>query len=428
MRFNIFISCLLVSMIFALTLPVLHAADQPDGTTAGMTLEASPKGWSLHAVSVDAHELFTTLAAAGNMQLIVDDTVKRQVTINIVDKPALDILKTVVDAYGFSWAEIDGVQIISEGMPRSPSSYLLSDIASVRTKYVSPSQAWNLLPAFLQGEVKINTDQNSVVLSGPRAVLEKFRQDVEQFDQPAQQIMLDVNVIEFTDLTTDNFAALLEYSNGKVGITTDSLTGQMTLTALTQLPERFNAQLQSLITQRKARVRANPRVATLSGQGAKIFIGQQQYLTTPVNIPGRGASNNIDAGVSLEITPLTGGNGEIILDLNEEISTLSAPDSVTNLPTKTTRSARSIVRVQDGQTVIIGGLRQKESRSVQRAIPILSSIPLLGALFRSQKVENTEVDLAVFITARTLSPTGHLSLKEEEAMKARMGIEGAPKP
>ncbi|MHB0937233.1 MAG: type II secretion system protein GspD [Armatimonadota bacterium] len=414
-----------LALIFMLSITGLAANDTAKNTAGDMVLDIapSPNGWTIHAVSVDAHELLTTFAAKAHLQLIVDDALKRRITIHIVDKPALEVLKVVVDAYGFAWAEVDGMHIVSEGMPRSPSSYLLSDIASVTTKYVTPSQAWALLPTFLQGEVKINTDQNAVILSGPRPVLEKFRADVGRFDIPAEQIMLNVDVVEFTNMDTDTFAALLSYGNDKFGITTDSLTGETTLTALAFLPTHFAARLQALVEQHKARVHANPRIATVSGRGASIFIGQQQYLTNPVNIPGRGNSYSIDAGVSLSITPLTGGDGEIILDLSEEISTLSAPDAVTGLPTKTTRSANSTIRVRDGQTVVIGGLRQAEDRSTRHAIPVLSKLPLIGSLFRSKRTETTMVDLAIFITARTLSQTGHLPAAEEEQLKQMIGIE-----
>ncbi len=384
-----------------------------------LEIEPSAHGWTLYAINIDAHELLTAFAADAHLPLIVDDTVKRKLSINIVDKPEREVLQVIVDAYGFSWAEVEGVHIISQGMPRTPSSYLLSDIASITTKYVSPAQAKQLFPIFLQSHIKENTDQNAVVLSGPQAVLDKFRQDVEQLDVPAAQIMLDVNVVEFTDMDTDTFAAMLGYSNANLGVTTDSLTGQLTLNAIVDLPTLFFSQLQALVEKRQARVRANPHVATVSGQQATIFIGQEQYLTTRVGSSG----NSISAGVRLEVTPLTGGGGEIILDLNEEISTLSAPDAITGLPTKTTRTASTTVRVRDGQTIVTGGLRQAESRSVRRAIPILSEIPIIGNLFRSKKTEKTTVDLAIFITARSLSPTGHLPAEEEAQIRERFGIE-----
>ncbi len=393
--------------------------DEEEKDEKVLEIEPSARGWTLHAINVDAHELLTAFAAEAHLPLIVDDTVKRALTINIVDKPEREVLQVIVDAYGFSWAEVEGVHIVSEGMPRTPSSYLLSDIASVTTKYVSPAQAKQLFPIFLQGNIKVNTDQNAVVLSAPQAVLDKFREDVEQFDVPAAQIMLDVNVVEFTDMDTDTFAAMLGYSNANLGVVTDSLTGQLTFNAIVDLPTIFFSQLQALVEKRQARVRANPRIATVSGQQATIFIGQEQYLTTRVGSSG----NSISAGVKLEVTPLTGGAGEIILDINQEISTLSAPDAVTGLPTKTTRTARTTVRVRDGQTIVTGGLRQTESRLVRRAIPILSEIPIIGNLFRSKKTEKTTVDLAIFITARSLSPTGHLPAEEETQIRERFGIE-----
>ncbi len=158
----------------------------------------------------------------------------------------------------------------------------------------------------------------------------------------------------------------------------------------------------------RACVRANPRIATLSGQSANIFIGQQQYLHTPVDIPGQGTSDNITAGVSLSVSPLIGADGEIILDLSEEVSTLSGADPITGLPTKTTRTAQTCVRVHDGQTIVTGGLRQQETTSTKTAIPIISNLPLVGGLFRSNETEKTDVDLAIFITARVLNTSGQL--------------------
>lgn len=387
-----------------------------------LEIEPSEGGWTIHAINVEAHELLTTFASEAGLPLIVDDTVKRKLTLNITDKSETEILSIIVDAYGFSWAQVDGIHVVSEGMPRTPSSYLLSEIASVTTKYVAPNQAQQLLPIFLQQHVKVNTDQNAVVLSGPKPVLEKFRQDVEQFDVPATQIMLDVNVVEFTDVDTDTFAALLGHSNDSLSVVVDSLTGNLTLTAIADLPTVFFSQLRALVTRRQARVRANPRIATVSGQSANIFIGQQQYLTTPIGY-GYGGANSINAGVSLTMTPLTGGEGEIILDLQEEISTLSAPDPVTGLPTKTTRSAETTVRVRDGQTIVTGGLRQLERRATHRAIPILSRIPLIGRLFESDRVENTVVDLAIFITARSLSATGHLPDEDTKLLQEQFSTE-----
>ncbi len=404
------------------------AARPPTGTKPAegqshIEVRVGEKGCCVFAVNADAHDVFSKLAAATGLPLIVDDTVQGNLTINIVDKAPRDIIALLVDAYGFSFSEVNGVYVVSEGVPKKPSSYLLGEIEAVTTKYVQPARARSLLPYFLQGEVKMNTDQNSVVLSGPRSVLEKFRKDIEQFDVPAAQIMLDVLVVEYTDMTTDSFASSLGYSNHKLGFTADSVTGDMAFSAVTRLPRDFFLDLKALISDQKARVRANPRVATVSGLYATVFIGQQRYLNKPVNIPGRGQSNYIDAGVMLRMRPLTGGQGEIILRIEQEISTLSPPDATTGLPNKTKRTAETTVRVRDGQTLVIGGLRQAESREKRARIPVLGDIPIIGELFRSRRVEQTSVELVVFITARILDDTGHLPTEEEQRLRGRFMAE-----
>jgi len=426
-----FTLCLVVACVSLLCKSVwgADASEQNEEATTdaaeGPTIEVTVRdeGVSVYAVNADARKLLTELAETSGLQLIVDDTVDRTLTVNLVDKQPRAILDSIIDAYGLSLAEVGEVLIVSEGLPKSASSYLMGDIAAVTTKYVRPEDAKKLLPAFLQGHVGTNLAQNSVVLSAPAPVLRKFREDVEQFDIPAAQIMLDVLVVEFTDIDFDEFNAQFGWSNQNLGITTDSLTGQTVLTAVADLPSEFFVELQALARAQKARVRANPRVATVSGRPASVFIGQEQYLSTPVSGPYGGSQNSISAGVRLSMTPLTGGAGEIILDLNVEVSTLGAPDPTTGLPNKTTRSADTTVRVHDGDTIIIGGLGQEELRMTRRKIPLLGDIPIIGQLFRSKRREQTKVDLAVFITANLLSPTGHLPPEQEQAMRGRVGME-----
>jgi type IV pilus assembly protein PilQ len=401
-------------------------ADAPNGKTAStLEIAVTDSTVRLYAVNADAHELFTELAEKAGLQLIVDDTVKRKLTVNLAGKTAREAIDYIVSAYGFSFAEVEGVLLISEGIPKNPSSYLLSSIDSITTKYVQAPQAKSLLPVFLQDHVKINAGQNAVVLSAPRAVLDKFTDDIRKFDQPAAQITLDMLVVELTDTDTNAFDAALGWSRGGLGGFTDSLLGQVGFDAITSLAPDFYVRLTALVSQGKARVRANPYIATVSGQPAEIFIGQQRYLSTPVTITTNDqwtTSNYIDAGVRLAMTPLTGGQGEIIVQLDEEISTLSAPDPTTGLPNKTTRTARTIVRVKDGQTIAIGGLRQEETRAHKSRIPILCDIPVLGAFFRSHHLEKVNTDLAIFITPRLLTLSGHRPPEEEKALREQFNV------
>ncbi|PQV63158.1 type II and III secretion system protein [Abditibacterium utsteinense] len=397
------------------------AAPKPPAFPARGTLkiEGDTENLSVFAVSVDAAELLTAIAAKASLKLVVDDTISRRITLSVQGKSAREVISSIAGAYGLAAAEVEGVTLISEGIPRTPSSYLLSDIDQISTKYVDAANARNLLPVFLQDYVKVNGQQNAVVLSAPAEVLRKFRADIAGFDIPASQIMVDLLLVELTESGLDQLNLSLNYQNSGNALSISPSSGSVTYRALTKLPDTFASTLSALQETGRARVRANPRIATVSGRHASIFVGRQRYIVTPIDTGG-GQRNFIDAGVRLDITPYTGGEKQIIIDVNAEVSTLSAVDPVTRLPEKSTRTTDTKVRVSDGQTIVIGGLKQSETRDVETKVPILGNLPLLGPLlFRSRDKRNTNTELVLFVTPRILSDTGHLPEQEEKDIKRR---------
>jgi len=397
----------------------------------------SAKGTTVHAVNVYAHRLLARLAEQTDLQLIVDDAIKdRKVTIHLADMSPEEIINYIVSAYGFSCGCVDGVYMISEGIPRNPSSYLLSDIKSIPTQYVQANSAKGLLPVFLQDHVKVNYEQNAVVLSAPTDVLDKFEEDIRQFDIPAAQIMLEILVVEFTDWDAAQRDLAVRWENAGRGAEWGTLAlpsdnpylpgrsmGELVLRGVAELPTSFRAHVDALVTARQAKVRAAPRIATVSGRWASFFVGIQRYLRQPIEMGGGdyygGSSNYIDAGVRLQVRPWTGDGEEIICSVSPEVSTLSALDPVTGLPERITRKADTMVRVRNGQTIIIGGLRQEEERVIRSKVPLLGDLPLLGSAFRSANKFISRTDLVIFITPRVLSLTGHLPPEEEQQLRDR---------
>lgn len=411
--------------------PVASPAQTTLPARGTYTVTGTAQALSVFAVSADAQELFTALADKAGLRLVIDDTVSRRITVNIANRPARRIVDDIASAYGLSVADVEGVTMIAEGIPRSPSSYLLSDIDAIPTKYVNAQNARNLLPVFLQDYVKVNSEQNAVVLSAPTEVLKKFRDDIAQFDIPASQILVELLLVELTNTTVDQFGLNLLWQNAGIGGTIDPSNGTIGYRALTTLPNNFSANLRALREKGVANVRANPRIATVSGRRASIFVGRQRYVVTPIeSSDGRGGQRNfIDAGVRLGITPFTGGQGQILVDVDAEVSTLSAPDPLTRLPEKSTRTASTIVRVGDGQTIVIGGLTQQETRDVRTKVPLLGDLPILGPLFfQTKDVRATQTELVLFITPRILSDTGHLPADQEKAIQQRFLDSDIAKP
>ena len=290
-------------------------------------LVGDAKKMSVFAVSVDAPELLTAIAEKAGLKLVVDDTVSRKVTVQLEDRSPAMAIDAIVRAYGLSSGEVDGVRMISEGIPRSPSSYLLSDITTIPTKYVAAANARNLLPVFLQDYVRVNSDQNAVVLSGPTDVLSKFKDDISQFDIPAAQILVDLLLVELTDTTADALGLTTTLINAKEGPSVDPTAGTIGYKAVETLTDQFSANLKRWSIPERPACAPTHESRRSRGRPASIFVGRQRYIAQPISSGNFGGESNfIDAGVRLNVTPYTGGQGNVLIRASAEVSTLSAPD------------------------------------------------------------------------------------------------------
>ncbi len=405
------------------------AAAATPGAGGSVELSFGENGLSLSCLNADAHEVFARIGVATGLAIMVNDTVRDRITASLRNVTPTEAIGQIAATYGLSYAEIDGVIMISEGVPTSPASYLASDIATVPTQYVPAGRVRDLMPTFLQYHIRVNAEQNAVVLSAPSDVLAKFRRDIKQLDIPAKQVMIEVLMVELTDTSLDQLGVQMAWQNAGTALSSDSAAGNFSFQGVTWLPTGFSARLAALASESRATIRARPRIATVSGHSASIFIGTERFLDKTVRRLGDDDSSqtSIDAGVRLDLVPFSGTGDVIIVDLRQaEISTLSAPDPVTGLPNRTSRSARTKVRVADGQTIVLGGLIQHELRETEGGIPLLRDLPLIGKLFRSKESEDIQTELVIFITPRILSQTGHLPEEEEQALRARFGIDGAP--
>jgi type II secretory pathway component GspD/PulD (secretin) len=163
--------------------------------------------------------------------------------------------------------------------------------------------------------------------------------------------------------------------------------------------------LKALATSGKATIKANPKVTTLSGQEANIFIGSERYfsiVTGPVNYPYT-RLEKIPAGISLKILPRVSSTNEITVNVECEVSEVTEI-GISGLPLVTKRNAKTNICVQDGGIIAIGGLTQQGEITSQKKIPLLGSIPLLGYAFSHTQKEKIDKELNIFIHSVLVNP------------------------
>ena len=205
----------------------------------------------------------------------------------------------------------------------------------------------------------------------------------------------------------------------------------------------FNAFIELLKTQGTVHVLSSPRVATVNNQQAIIKVGTDEFFVTNVSsttVTGTTTTTtpNITltpffSGIALDVTPQIDGHGDVILhihptvsDVKDQIKTITVAGQRQTLPLalSTVRESDSVVYAHSGQVVVIGGLMQTTRRKNVAGTPLLSDIPLLGALFRHTKTSVEKSELVILLRPivvegpQTWATAVQQSRRRMEAMEA----------
>jgi pilus assembly protein CpaC len=157
-----------------------------------------------------------------------------------------------------------------------------------------------------------------------------------------------------------------------------------------------------------ARTLANPRLVVMDGQSAKLLVGGQVPIPT-VASNGQTTITFQEFGVRLEFKPSVQPGAPISMNLLTEVSNLDFANAIVangfTIPTITTRRAETVVAMEPGQFLAIGGLIQNTNSKVVNKLPILGDIPILGELFRSTSFQRGQSELVIFVAPSIVRPT-----------------------
>lgn len=263
----------------------------------------------------------------------------------------------------------------------------------------------------LSENAKIFLDKrnNMLVVSASVSDIEKVKKAVEKIDVKLPQVVIAAQVVDFTTSGAKTFSAnFVESSSAARGITmTDkgSFVGTGTFT-FSMLGVQFVNTLNALVQQGKARVLASPKVLALSGKEANITLTDQIPYTVEQSTTGQFGqiiktvnTQYESVGITLKLTPRVNESGEILLQINPKVETITSTPSQGQRPAKNSREVNTLMRIADGDSIIIGGLINSSERETMAKIPILSKLPLLGKLFTATNTSKSDSELAIIITA-----------------------------
>jgi type II secretory pathway component GspD/PulD (secretin) len=294
------------------------------------------------------------------------------------------------------------------------------------------------------GKISEDSKTNSLIITDIPSRFPVIEMVIAQLDVSQPQVMLEVEMLD----VSKNILDRLGFQLGDV--TSAALSSPFTLSmpnpmALTKanwffgdlddkgkdgyvsLGRRYALLLDFLSQQSDTKFLARPRVLTLNNETAEIGVTRDEIVSVQetVSVDSTGHSSTARTyqratslsltpegiGIFLRVTPMIDlENGEITMVINPKTSSTSqSPDisSTTVARDPEVRVTKSIVKVKDGETIVMGGLIHREKGETLLKVPILGDIPIIGLLFRHKTVsKNLERELLVFITPRIIKEPG----------------------
>jgi len=326
---------------------------------------------------------------------------------------AIDVAQTVNALYGTGAGIADAFS-----QPSTLSDELRSNLVPpVGTMAGAPAGAAVGRAAQLSGELTIVPEMrgNMLLVRANRADFELVRTLVKQVDIRPLQVLLEVLIAEVRRDRSLEVGVDGRLGETPLGDSPQSVSGALGSQGLGEFALKVmgiggvDADLTLSMTAQRGQVRilSRPVLLATNNQSASIIVGSQRpFVQVQRALPTDNASRDQivqykEVGTKLSVRPSISDDGAVQLDVTQEVSSATT-ETAFNAPVISTRSVQTQLLVRDGQTVALGGLRDRQEDVTRRGVPILSAIPIIGSLFGSSQRRTTETELFIFITPRVI--------------------------
>ena len=261
------------------------------------------------------------------------------------------------------------------------------------------------------GSVAIDDDTNSIILCDDEENLKRIVEQIRIADQTPKQILvevviLDVQLNDDTEIGVNwDFAGTKGWQSlSGTQLISDAIGSSATGGAFGIIKNGIGATIHALQSTRNVEILSSPKVLVLSGQEAVIEttseIPYQEIASTTEGGASIETTKFKDTGITLTVKATITDEGRILMDIepSQKINAGTTLSVVTTVPVVDTRSVQTSLLMDDGQVVVIGGLRSKSTTITQNKIPLLGDIPLIGFLFSDDQTVVKNSELLVMIS------------------------------
>ncbi|ENW1977023.1 type IV pilus secretin PilQ [Neisseria gonorrhoeae] len=417
---------------------------------------------SLDFQDVEIRTILQILAKESGMNIVASDSVNGKMTLSLKDVPWDQALDLVMQARNLDMRQQGNIVNIAprDELLAKDKAFLQAekDIADLgalysqnfQLKYKNVEEFRSILRldnadttgnrntlVSGRGSVLIDPATNTLIVTDTRSVIEKFRKLIDELDVPAQQVMIEARIVEAADgfsrdlgvkfgatgrkkLKNETSAFGWGVNSGfgggdkweaqtKINLPVVAAANSISLVRAIS-SGALNLELSASESLSKTKTLANPRVLTQNRKEAKIESGYEIPFTV-TTASGGGNSTNTElkkAVLGLTVTPNITPDGQIIMTvkINKDSPAQCASGNNTILCIST-KSLNTQAMVENGGTLIVGGIYEENNGNTLTKVPLLGDIPVIGNLFKTRGKKTDRRELLIFITPRIIDTAGN---------------------
>lgn len=433
------------SMVLAFGMLCTQAEAQVTNTPSGYIGEKM----SLVFQKVEIRDVLNIIADFTQLNIVVSDSVSGNLTLRLKDVPWDQALDIVLQSRGLDMRRNGNVIQVAPRQELADREKLelstrqdIADLGDLLTEnfQLSYQQGADVLAILSggasskqsvlskRGSVVIDKYTNTLFVQDTPSRLEGVRKMIKQIDIPVRQVQIEARIVDanvgvikdigvslsYADSDTKGFALGGNSPNairGKVGTdlkfpgttgTVGRVGGQFTASLFNAAATHLlNITINALENDNKGKIISNPRLITGDNIEATIEQGQEIPYTVSTTT-GSPTTSFKKATLSLKVTPKITPDGNVNLKVSVTDDTIGAVPAGSTVPALNTKKVDTTVRVEDGGTVVLGGIYKQTNKTDIGKVPLLGDIPVIGALFKQERAEDSRTEMLIFITPRII--------------------------
>ena len=381
---------------------------------------------NLDVQGADLRTVLRSISEFAGVNIVADRGIEGPISIRLFQVPWRRALEIVCRAAGLvaldeegyihvatlqTWRD-EGIEGESAARKKDDLLPLITRIFRIRFATATELKESVAFALSKRGSSQADERSNALLINDIEPRLEDVARLIDSLDTETQQVEIVARLVDADrtaarqlgiDWNLKNLHSSSQQLSGSASVNEALATKSGTVKiGLVRGFGNLDAAIDAMEQANDARLISNPKITTVNNRRANILVGKEIPLVT-LDQSGNPITELKKVGISLDVTPHVNTKNQITLDLHPEVSDLSSQATVQGGLVFTNTSADTRIMVGDGETAAIGGLIQTNRTDFQEGIPILRSLPFVGALFRKSDSRSEERELLIFVTPRIVS-------------------------